>query len=378
MISIFRKKVISLILLIAVSLFLPGCWNYRELNQIGIVSAMGIDINEQGKIKLTVQVINPQASTTKGQTQKKAVRIESSEGETLFDAVRNLMMKSGDRLFYPHMSVIVFGEDLGRKGLLPVLDFLGRDPEIRLLTWVLITEGKAEEIIRAPSNEALISALHLKSLVEDYKSFSKTTPANLLNLFTMLYDEGVEPVLGKVQFVEEKGEPTFLMEGGAAFREDKLIAWLNGGEARGYLWIEDEIKSGIITATKDDTKISFEIIRGRTKVKPILDEGNLRFVIEVDASCNLGERMDHAETTTKEEFDELTKILNQAIIREIQVIVDKAQKELKADILGFGLNAMKKYPDYWQEHKDGWEEIFPNLDVEILVEGKINARGTIR
>ncbi len=382
---------------ILVSLFilllLPGCWDHRELNELGVVSALGLDLNERGKIQITVQVINPQAYTTKGEQGKTPTRILTSEGETFFDAVRALMTKSGDRLFYPHNQVIVIGEDLARAGVKPILDFLERDPEIRLFTWVLLTQGKAEEVVRAPSDESLISGTHLMLLIEDYYSASKGIPRNILEFATMVYSEGIEPVLGKIEFSEEKGNPTFHLIGGGAFKEDKLIDWLDAGEARGYLWVHNDVNGGIITAyTKEGAenqaqadgssglgeRISFEIIRTKSRVKPVLEGEKLSFVIDLDVTCNLGERTDNKETITKEDFKELEKILSQAVIGEVQGIVDKAQKELRSDILGFGLTTKRKYPDYWNQHKEQWEEMFPELEVEILVKAVVDGHGTVR
>lgn len=392
-----RKKALG-VFLIAIMLLLPGCWSLRELNEIGIVSALGVDLNEQGNIKITVQVITPQASSTKGQTPKEPARFLSSEGKTFFEAIRNLMEKSGDRLFYPHTQVFIIGEELARSGLNPVLDFLARDPEIRLMTWVILSQGKAEDVVRAPSKEDLISAMHLNRLVEDYESTSKSIPVRLLDLSNMLYSDGKEPVLGKVQFYEEKGEPTFKMAGGGAFKGDKLIGWLDEEDARGYLWVNNDVNGGIITASKKEAKeplkgnngsqvmnsssfeerISYEIIKTKSKIKPILEGDVVRFVIDVDVTCNLGERMDHQETIAQEGSKELEKILSQAVIREVQVIVDKAQKELKSDILGFGLAVNRKYPKYWAKHKEEWDEIFPKVEVEIVVKAIVDDRGTVR
>lgn len=388
----YMKRWVLLVSLF-ILLLLPGCWDHRELNELGVVSALGLDLNERGKMQITVQVINPQAYITKGQEGKTQTRILTSEGETFFDAVRDLMTKSGDRLFYPHNQVIVIGEDLARAGVRPILDFLERDPEIRLFTWVLLTKGKAEEVVRAPSDESLISAMHVMLLVDDYDSASKGIPRNILEFATMVYSEGIEPVLGKIEFYEEKGNPTYQLIGGGAFKGDKLIDWLDAGEARGYLWVHNDVKGGIITAyTKEGAenpaqadgssglgeRISFEIIRTKSRVKPVLEGEKLSFVIDLDVTCNLGERTDNKETITKEDFKELEKILSQAVIGEVQGIVDKAQKELRSDILGFGLTTKRKYPDYWNQHKEQWEEMFPELEVEILVKAVVDGNGTVR
>ncbi len=52
-------KIIKLFLLGSLLFFFTGCYNYRELNQLAITSAIGIDKTEDG-YKVTVQVINTQ------------------------------------------------------------------------------------------------------------------------------------------------------------------------------------------------------------------------------------------------------------------------------------------------------------------------------
>ncbi|MGI1658673.1 MAG: Ger(x)C family spore germination protein [Desulfitobacterium sp.] len=378
------KRWLSLILCVLSLLLLTGCWSHRELNAMGIVSGVGVDLTENGQIQLTAQVITPTGAKAKGQEGgKESVRVLTSVGDTYFDAIRGFMNKSGDRLFYPHTQVIVFGEDMARAGLGPVLDFMQRDPEIRMLTWLLVTEGKAEDVIRGKSREDSISAMHMSRLIDDYKSASQSIPVNLLDFTNMIYVDGYEPTLGKVKYYEEKGEPTFDVEGGAVFKGDKFIGWLDGKEARSYLWAMDEVKGGIITYIPDENsfedRISFEIIRTKAKVKPILEEdGTLRVVVEVEAQCNIGEVMNHGEITSTDEFQELKQILTQCVINETKVIVDKSQKELKSDILAFGLAVKRNYPQYWNEHKTEWETIFPELDVEILAHAQVNTRGSIR
>ena len=48
--------------------------------------------------------------------------------------------------------------------------------------------------------------------------------------------------------------------------------------------------------------------------------------------------------------------------------LNKAQKELKTDIFGFGETIHRKYPKMWKKMKDNWDDIFPNLPVNITVE----------
>ena len=59
------KRILALILLhIVITLFLSGCWNRRELNDLAIAVAAGVDWVD-GRYRLTVQVANPGHSPPK-------------------------------------------------------------------------------------------------------------------------------------------------------------------------------------------------------------------------------------------------------------------------------------------------------------------------
>ncbi len=391
--SNFIKKYIYLItFFLLTSILLGGCWSHRELNEIGIVSGMGLDLTEEGKIAVTVQVITPSPfnnQSSKGE--REPVRVITSEGETVFDAIRNLTSKSGDRIFHPHNQVYVFGEELARAGVQPVLDFLERDPEIRIMTWIILTEGKAEDVIRGRSSEDDIPTNHINRLIEDYRSTSKIVPTSLLTFITKLLKEGVEPTVGKLSYSEVKGEPIFFMEGGGVFKGDRLVDWLDPYEARGLLWVEGLVESGIVVVERKnidkkgnkgkggfEDKISFEIVKSKSKVKPILNEDDLSILIELQVLANIGERMDHQVAEGREFIRELEELLSLEVKKEVEHIVAKAQKKYKSDILGFGLATHRKFPEYWRENKEEWDEIFTELDVEVKVKSRINARGMIK
>jgi spore germination protein KC len=52
------KKLVTLLFIL---ILITGCSNYRELNQLGLVIAMGIDVSQDidNGYRVTFQVINP-------------------------------------------------------------------------------------------------------------------------------------------------------------------------------------------------------------------------------------------------------------------------------------------------------------------------------
>lgn len=53
-----RKRVLTVLMLLSV-IVLPGCWDKRELTDLAIISAIGIDRTNEGNYVLHLQIINP-------------------------------------------------------------------------------------------------------------------------------------------------------------------------------------------------------------------------------------------------------------------------------------------------------------------------------
>ncbi|WAM31575.1 hypothetical protein [Caldicellulosiruptor naganoensis] len=112
------------IALICITIFLLGqcgCWNKRELNDILIVQAVGIDMLKNGDFKLTYQVLKPKVlknpSNVPSSPQQKGVWCFSSTGKTIFDAIRNATLSCNKKLFWSHNKIVVISKSLSKKGI---------------------------------------------------------------------------------------------------------------------------------------------------------------------------------------------------------------------------------------------------------------------
>lgn len=109
----FCKKLMPFILII--SLFLSGCWDRKELNEIGLSIGVAIDPAERDNILLTVETVVPSNIKTTGQTgggggggaRGKPYTTFSAVGETIFHAVRRILDYTSRKIFYGYNQVII-------------------------------------------------------------------------------------------------------------------------------------------------------------------------------------------------------------------------------------------------------------------------------
>ncbi|HWQ41443.1 MAG TPA: Ger(x)C family spore germination protein [Desulfosporosinus sp.] len=380
-----KRGVAFLLCILSIFLLTTGCWDRKELDQVAIAAAIGIDKGADQKIQLTVQIIKPGAlkSPSDGGSSgtEKGVWIIKSSGDTVFEAVKNFREKSGRQLFWPHTKVIVIGEKIAKEGILPAIDWFLRDPDMRLRTYVLVTQGEASEIINGDSGLEKIPASHLERMIKDYDILSKSVATNLMDITNMLLSHPSHAVIGRVgKSKSVQGEEEVFLREAGVFRKDKLLGWLNPLETRGYLWIQNKVKGGVIIlpCTEEPNQlISLEILKSKSKIIPKLENGTLKYTIEVDVTSNLGEQMGTENLINPEMFTVLETEQGQAVEKEIVTLIQKAQEDYKLDILGLGEATLRELPQEWKKVKDQWEEKFPQAQIEVIVNSKLLHSGMV-
>jgi spore germination protein KC len=229
-----KKRIIiaRVAFLLIFPLLLTGCWNNRDLTEINIVAGLGLDRTEDGKVLLTVQVVEPAAiqSTSSGKgkgggAQPKPVFIESYEGETVFEAVRGMLSIVDKRLFLSTAQVLVLGERLSRDGIEEVLDFFQRDHEIDYSMVVLVAKGATpRKILEMETDMDSIPAVYINETVENTISRGTVKKTLLIDLIKDMDGSGRQPAIGQIS---KAGEKEVRTEGTAVFRDGRLAGWLD-------------------------------------------------------------------------------------------------------------------------------------------------------
>jgi len=379
-----RKRVVTCLTVILLVVFiLTGCWNRRELSTLSIVQAIGIDRLEDGQISLTVQILIPSAVKASATGEGgKAVSVLTSTGQTIFDAFRNATLEADRKLFLPFNKVIVIGEEAAQAGTTPLTDFLSRDHETRRLANVFIARGKAKEILEAEHGQEKIPAKALENLAKGSGATSKIPKIEVHEFLKTLASKTSDPFVPGIKIVkkEEEGKEKKLLklDETAILKKDKLVGWFDVKETRGLLWILGKVKSGIIVVSSplDETKkVSLEITRASSKIKPEIVDGNLVITVQVNEEGNLGEQMSEVDLTKPDTFKELEKKQAAVIEDEINAALEKAQEEWGVDIFKFGEAVHRKFPGGWKELEKSWNEEFQDIEVKVVVEAKLRRIG---
>ncbi len=364
-------------------LSLSGCWDSKELNEIGIVTGIAIDRDQKTEeIILTQQTLNPATLNIAIGAPGPNVKNHESRGNTIFEAVRDGTQDFDRKKFFNHNKIIIINEKVAREGVLSILDVFIRDHEGRGLTLLSIARGvEARELLaEEPQGIGRYQAIHLEEMMENYRYNQKSSKVNIINFFEKELEEGINPVMG----VLEKEETNAKLTGIAIFKKDKLIGYLDEIETRGYNWVIGEIHNAAITmpSLKNENElVLLETLGGDSRIIPNIAGNEISFTIESRIEVSLAEQQSKEEYDPYENLEYLKQVENKTkkvIEKEMKMAIEKVQKEYQADIFGFGRQLFKENPSKWKEVKENWDEIFSNAAYTIKIDVDIKHTGLIQ
>lgn len=383
------KKKLASAVLILLTLFQTGCWDMREINEIGIVEAVGIDFSsDANKYVITVQVVNPEESDSSNKKggSSGSFWVGSAEGSTIFEAVRNLGRISSRRITWSHNSFVILGESFVENDITPAIDFFTHNPELRMKTTVAVSKGNAKEYIASKAGLENLTGISLANMGRFSVLPAVSIKSEMLTLNSEFSSDYSQLLIMGVNFrksVLPSDNNTIVLEGAAVFKKNKMIGWLSPEETRGLAWVLNNNKGTVVTLFDINTavdsniqhkNVSIETKNVKTKVTSKIKDGIPYITISIKGNGNIVEQ----DGTTKLSITEFEKgieaSLNKEITREIEIGVDKVQKYYESDVLGFAQTVRVQNNDAWQGGlKDEWQKTFPLIPVKIDVYISVNS-----
>lgn len=400
------KRILALLLCCLFAAAGAGCWDQVELDELGLVTAVGIDLAERpGELLVTAQMLRPGIGGKNGggSSQGGAYWVGQSPGFTVFDAIRNMTLVSSRKLYFAHNQIVIIGKEAAEQGVRQYLDMFLRDEEMRPTVWLAVTEGKASDILQADSGFEQVPGLELARLIEVRFATSKVVATTLQQFAQKLLSKHGNPTANMVELYEvgkfdpETGLPSgshitasgqaesdqsqkksFRLSGTAVFKGDTLVGSLQPVETRGLHWLIGEVQSGIIVveSSKDKGKVALEILNATSKLEPVFSDAGLTMRAKVQVEVNLGSQRSQDNFITTEGTKELGALVAEAVKYEATLAFKKAQ-EMRSDIFGFGSVIRRADKRRWKHMKEDWDEIFPNMQLAVEVEAKVARFGLI-
>ena len=386
-------KKIKIIISLFICFLLTGCYNYRELNDLAITSAIGI--NKSGDdFELIIQVVNNQKQSSEGGSAGEQLQfvVYKTKGKTIQEALRSIILESPKRLYLNHTALLVISEEVAKEGIGDIMDIFARDSEFRKQFMVLISKNdETEDVISTVTALETLNAKNIKdSLKTDNKYLGSSTIVTFENLLSAYLNNKIDIALPSVimkgnektskeedNIKESEPSAKVVLDDLAIFDNKKLVGYLDKKDSINASIINNDINNTIYTYKCDNNKyLSIEIIDSKTEVKTPSDKEEIN--INIKQKANINETTCNIDLEKQEDLDKLEKEISKQLKKEILKTINKTIKEYNSDIFGFEDTIYKDNPSYYKKLKEKYhDEILNNLEFKVDVSLNLYAKGNV-
>ncbi|SHI97188.1 spore germination protein KC [Desulfosporosinus lacus DSM 15449] len=381
MIEILKGKVIRRITfsLLSSVIFLTGCWSSREVEDLAIITLIGLDrVTEGGvdKWQVSSKIFKPLAQKKDEVAKGTTEILVKGTGMTIQEADLEYLKRMPRFPFFGHMSSFVIGEEAAKESVEEVMSIHLAHVQDRPRSFLLVTKGEALDILGAEPELASTISKEITGIVEDKaRKFGTAMGVTSVQFIECLLSQDRDAYLPQINLVypdkEESEMKSIEIEGFGVFRGPKLVGWLSKEQATGFLFLcQKEITGAsiIIPVQDGETHFTYTINISKTDVKPEMEEGKLSFTVNVQLKGTIWET--GGIELTEENIKKEEEIINETIEKICMSTIKKA-KELDSEFLGFMQKLHQVNPDAWQEVKEEWRETFQEAKIEVIVKSKV-------
>jgi spore germination protein KC len=381
--------------------FLSGCWDYLDIESRAMVLGVAIDtaseeevkqegdvthsgvvkVAKQDPVKITVQIGIPGRLPlgTGGEQGGAAetVWVLEAAGKTFDDAYENLQQQVSLRLFLGHLRVIVISEEVAKKGVRELNDFLRRSPELRRATWMVVSKGEAAKHMEAAPELERIPTLYLVTAIDEAINVGKF-PEDFLGVFwSKISSLGQE---GYLPYITLKDKGNIEISGMALFRDDRMVGTISGIEIGRYMammQINPGGYAGLHQMEDEKVTIMFKSDERKSKMKVDVKDGLPHVTVTVHVEGEIEEKINQQFDLKQDTITQFEEESAKKAVGAYEEIVKKTQL-VQSDIFGIGEHIRARHPKYWSEHvktKEKWQEMYKDVPFEIDVSYSVRRVG---
>lgn len=397
---------------------MTGCLDQREIDDLVYPIALGLDIGEANKLRLTLQLASPLSiggSQNGGEEGGKKSGGDSATNVTVdapsiysgLNMINNILSK---QITMSHTKVIVISKRLAEAGISEYLYALQRGREFRPSSFIVVSNEPPDEYLKnvKPLLESSPAKYYEMLLGKDFASFYPTVRTH--EFYYKSESNSVQPVailtgLGKYDEIKQlkssekdNKDKKFKFEGeyvagdipivadqknevmgAAVFKDEKMVGTLNGTESVVFQMVTGDFRYSYMTVA-DPYDENFVIVLDVTQRRnPLINVelvdgiANVHIVIDLEA--------DFSSIQSDQNYEDYPEIVEQKaeemIEGEVLKLLEKTRDEFNSDICGIGSIVKRKFLTWDSWEKYDWFSQYKNTKFNVEVKVRIRRTGLV-
>lgn len=359
---------LSKLLIIFLTLFLTGCWDYKDINERCIVFSFGIDqVNDQ--VEFSGEIVKLTSSSDQGdqKTGSKGVYNLLSYGKDFEEARIHYDAINPFPVFLGATRVVVFGEKYAKQNIEPYLNRINKFYDYRKTLLTVVSREPPRELFNIKVEKANSVGFLIEDIISNLKKKKMTVYSNLGEILSDI-------ALGEIGYMlpyigVENDSIKYL--GLAVMKDSKLIGIIDMKDTDGILYLladKPMLTESIFFSQEENNRYSLRTTVKKRKIKT--DYKDDRVIIKVDLNLAAELRYQYyLKPISDKQIKELENMVSEKVKKDILDIIERSQKEFKSDIFHFVKYFRADHPKIYEQIK--WEDEYPQAIIEVNVKTKI-------
>lgn len=342
---------------------LSGCWDNVDISRQNYAMAVWLGETEGG-IKCLVQCCDPVA-TENGDGAANTVDVPG-QGINISEALATATRNSGKSITYEHLQLIVIDGSLCADRAVECMGYFLRSADVQKTVNVVASEDDPSEMFAIkPGGEAFYEyAVGLLS--SDIPSESDLIPGSSLLSACRLEKDGHAFFINKLRY-DADAEAVF-PDGVFVFSGGVMRGRIPADEWEYYRFFEKKEEEFSVNCCVDgySDDLGFRCVSSRCRFEAEQTRDGFALRAKTEARFTLSESPSSAPSTARDPgfYSAAESALRSEVLRRCKALAFTAQKELRADFIGFGMAVEDAYPEWWEENHEKWDEVFASSPIE--------------
>ena len=333
------KKIVILLSLI---LLISGCYDYRELNDMSVVTGIGIDYKDNEYI-VSLEITK---SIKDGSFNEIETVIYTGSNKVLADAFLEAKNMSDKYVYMEHVNVLLVSEELCNKGIGDVIDYIVRDTTINSNYYMVVTKDINKVLGIKQDNDSMSNVI--TNTINYYLDDTSFDDLDIMSSY--MINKRIDIGVPYISLEEDK----VIFYQIAYFNRDKIVGTIDS-----KLYTLLKLNSSNVNFNKNGNTISIY----NNSVKYELKEDTI--IVKIDGEGLVKEVSSKIDLENKDSYEYLSRIISKDIKLDVESFINSTLSK-GSDLLGLE-------DKYYKKYKRNMKDIKYQVDVDI----KINKNGII-
>lgn len=371
-----RASIVLLAIILAIFAFNDEEIYKKDIRNRLVIQGIGIDIEKDNSYTVTLQAIdtNSSAAASSDDASQPPLQVYKVKGDTIYTAIKTVTESEGKTPLYSQNRIIILGKSITEENMDNVIDFFVRDVENSSSVYVAAAEKTAAEILEAKNGGEYVSARNLKNSIDSYEYDARIFATSLYELISR-YNSGTKDFAMPLLSVKEENEEKDVeIIGTAIFNDTKYREYISKDDTIYLNMLYNRVNNTALSYSgEDNTRISLNVVKSKTKRTVSLENGTPTFKITVTINADISEISGGVGSAMKNsDIENYKKRGEEYVEKQLHSLISTMYDRYESDAAGLVRLLYICEQDFYRENEKKLDEVMKNSIFEI--ECKINIR----